>query len=70
MFKFLNSTPARVVTILLVLQGALLYSSIRPEAVPPGQPLREFPRALGSWDLPRAWGKSDASTKTPSSQWM
>ena len=51
MFKFLNSTPARVVTILLVLQGALLYSSIRPEAVPPGQPLREFPRELGSWSF-------------------
>lgn len=51
MFKFLNSTPARVVTILLVLQGALLYSSIRPEAVAPGQPLQDVPRTLGSWEF-------------------
>jgi EpsI family protein len=51
MFSFLQSAPARVVTILLVLQGALLYSSIRPEAVVPGQPLRDLPRTLGSWEF-------------------
>jgi len=51
MFKFLNSTPARVVTVLLIAQAALLYSSIRPEAVPPGRPLAEFPKILGSWQL-------------------
>jgi EpsI family protein len=51
MFKFLNSTPARVVTILLVLQGALLYSSIRPESVLAGRPLQDFPHMLGSWDF-------------------
>jgi len=49
MFKFLNSTPARVVTIVLVMQGALVYSSIRPETAKPGRPLREFPHSLGSW---------------------
>ena len=51
MFRFLQSTAARVVTILLVLQGALLYSSIRPEAVAAGRPLREIPRTLGSWQF-------------------
>ena len=51
MFKFLNSTPARVVTILLIMQGALVYSSIRPEAVKPGRPLQEFPHTLGSWNF-------------------
>ena len=52
MFRFLNSTPARVVTILLVLQGALLYSSIRPESIAaPGRPLQDFPHMLGSWDF-------------------
>ena len=52
MFKFLHSTPARVVTIVLVAQGALLYSSIRPESVAaPGRPLQEFPHMLGSWDF-------------------
>ncbi len=49
--KFLNSTPARVVTLLLILQGALLYSSIRPEAVPPGRPLADFPTTIGSWRM-------------------
>jgi len=49
--KFLNSTAARLVTLLLVAQAALLYSSIRPEAVPPSQPLADVPRTLGSWQL-------------------
>jgi EpsI family protein len=51
MLRFLNSTPARVVTLLLVLQGALLYSSIRPEYVPQGRPLAEFPRQLQNWSF-------------------
>lgn len=49
--KFLNSGPARLVTLFLVAQAALLYSSIRPEAVPPGRPLAEFPRSIGAWNL-------------------
>ena len=51
MLKFLNSTPARVVTVLLIAQAALLYSSIRPEAVPAGRPLTQFPREVGPWVL-------------------
>ena len=51
MFKFLNSTPARLVTILLIGQAALLYSSIRPEAVRPGRPLVDFPSTLNGWQL-------------------
>jgi len=51
LFKFLNSTPARLVTVLLVAQAALLYSSIRPEAVPPGKPLADFPKTVGGWQL-------------------
>lgn len=51
MLKFLNSTPARVVTVLMVAQAALLYSSIRPEAVPPGKPLANFPKQLGGWQM-------------------
>jgi len=50
-FQFLNSTPARLVTLLLIGQAAVLYSSIRPEAVPPGRPLADFPRSLGGWQL-------------------
>jgi EpsI family protein len=40
-----------LVTLLLIAQAALLYSSIRPEAVPPGRPLGEFPREIGPWRL-------------------
>lgn len=51
MLKFLNSTAARVVTLLLLLQAALLYSAIRPEIVPPSRPLEGMPSTLGSWEL-------------------
>jgi EpsI family protein len=51
LLSFLKSTPARLVTVLLLLQAAVLYSSIRPEAVPPSRPLAEMPRTLGSWEL-------------------
>lgn len=61
MLKFLNSTPARVVTVLLVAQAALLYSSIRPEAVPAGKPLADFPREMGPWRIVQE-GVIDAET--------
>ncbi len=51
MFKFLNSRAARIVTAILVVQAALLYSAVRPEAVPPSRPLAEMPTTLGSWHL-------------------
>ncbi len=51
MFKFLNSKAARIVTALLVVQTALLYSAIRPELVPPSRPLADMPTTLGSWHL-------------------
>jgi len=51
LFRFLNSTPARIVTLFLLAQAALLYSSIRPEAVPPGRPLAGFPKQIGGWQL-------------------
>jgi EpsI family protein len=49
LFRFLNSTPARLVTLLLVVQAALLYSSIRPEVIPDSKPLAEFPQTIGPW---------------------
>jgi EpsI family protein len=49
--NFLTSTPARLVTVLLVAQAALLHSSIRPEATPIGTPLSEFPRTIGLWQM-------------------
>ena len=51
MLRFLNSTPARVVTALLVLQGTLLYSSIREEVIPDSLPLADVPRDLGKWQF-------------------
>jgi len=49
LLKFLNSRAARIVTALLVLQAALLYSAIRPEMLPPSRPLESMPTTLGSW---------------------
>ncbi len=51
MFKFLNSTPARLVTLFLIIQTAVLYSSIRPEYIPPSRPLAEVPHEFGTWNL-------------------
>lgn len=51
MLKFLNSPAARIVTALLVLQAAVLYSAIRPEIIPPSRPLEGLPSTLGSWQL-------------------
>ena len=51
MLKFLNSRAARIVTTLLLVQAALLYSAIRPEIVPPSRPLDSVPTNLGSWQL-------------------
>lgn len=49
MLNFLKSRPARWVTILLLAQAAILYSSIRPEAIPPSTPLVQMPQMLGEW---------------------
>jgi EpsI family protein len=51
LFKFLNSTPARLVSLLLIVQTALLYSSIRPEYIPTSRPLEGFPRQFGPWAM-------------------
>lgn len=51
MFKFLSSTPARLVTVFLVIQTAVLYSSIRPEFIPVGRPLNMVPQQFGPWNM-------------------
>jgi EpsI family protein len=38
-------------TLLIVLQGALIYSAVRPEAIPVGRSLSMLPGTLGSWKL-------------------
>ncbi len=61
MFRFLNSLPVRVASIVLVIQGGLLYSSIREEVVPPSLPLASMPRDLGPWKF-AGEGVVDAET--------
>ncbi len=51
MLKFLKSPPVMAATLLIVLQGALIYSAVRPEAIPAGRPLSTLPATLGSWKL-------------------
>jgi len=51
LFKFLNSTPARLVTAFLLIQTAVLYSSIRTEYIPPSRPLDQVPHRIGSWNM-------------------
>ena len=62
MFKFLSSRAALAATLLIVLQGALIYSAVRPESAPSGRPLSQFPTTLGSWKL-RQEGVIDADTQ-------
>jgi EpsI family protein len=47
--KFLTTKPAIWVTVLLLLQAAGLYSSIRPEVIPNALPLAQVPVDLNGW---------------------
>ena len=49
--NFLSSKAAKAATLVLLLQGGLLYSSLRPEAVPSAEPLAGFPLSVGSWQF-------------------
>jgi len=49
LFDFLKSKSALAVTLLLLAQAAVLYSSVRPETVPSSPPLSSLPQALGAW---------------------
>lgn len=49
--KFLRSSAVLAATVLLLVQGVMLYSAIRPEAIAPGRPLAEVPKTLGAWQF-------------------
>jgi EpsI family protein len=49
LFDFLKSKSALAVTLLLLAQAAVLYSSERTEKIPYSPPLVRLPLALGSW---------------------
>jgi EpsI family protein len=38
-------------TVVLLVQGVLLHSAIRPESVPAAAPLAQVPKTLGSWQF-------------------
>lgn len=50
-FGFLNSTPARVLTVVLLAQLAGVFAVSRKEAVPRARPLEEFPREISGWTM-------------------
>jgi EpsI family protein len=50
-FGFLKSTPARVLTVVLLAQLAGLFAISRQEKVPLERPLSEFPSQLGAWQM-------------------
>jgi EpsI family protein len=62
LFNFLKSPPLMAATGLIVLQGALIYSAVRPESIPAGRPLSQLPATLGSWQLAQE-GLIDADTQ-------
>jgi EpsI family protein len=49
LFDFVKSKPALAATLILLVQAAVLYSSVHPEAVPASRPLSSLPLTLGSW---------------------
>jgi EpsI family protein len=49
LFDFLKSKAALAATLLLLAQAAVLYSSVRPEAVPESPPLAGIPLTFGNW---------------------
>ena len=48
---FLNSTPARILTVVLLAQCLVLYAVSRPEIIPTAQPLSSFPPVIGQWKM-------------------
>ena len=51
MLKFLKSRVILAASGLIILQGALIQSAVRPESIPSARPLSQFPAMLGSWSL-------------------
>lgn len=60
-FRFLKSTPARVLTAVLLLQVAGMFAISRRETVPLARPLSQFPTQLGAWSM---FQESEADQET------
>jgi EpsI family protein len=49
--KFFSSLPVRLASLVLLLQGGLLYSSIRQEFIPKAPPLVGLAKQFGKWQF-------------------
>ncbi|MEQ1947606.1 MAG: exosortase C-terminal domain/associated protein EpsI [Bryobacteraceae bacterium] len=49
--KFLKSSALVAASVLILLQGVLLRSAVRPESIPSSAPLSALPLALGKWQF-------------------
>lgn len=58
--SLLKSTPARILTLVLLVHAALFYGFSREEAPPPHRTLSEFPQAIGDWTMYREGVVEDA----------
>jgi EpsI family protein len=58
-FDFLKSRAALAVTVLMLAQAALLYSSVKPEVIPESRPLAELPLMLGAWSYQQDFAVDD-----------
>ncbi len=50
-FHFLRDRRTQILSVVLLLQAAGLYAILRPEKVPPCNPLNQFPAQVGSWNV-------------------
>ncbi|MCC6362410.1 MAG: EpsI family protein [Bryobacterales bacterium] len=51
MLRFLSSPPARILTVVLLLQAAAFYGMSRPEEAKPVNPLSTFPKQIAGWRM-------------------
>ncbi len=49
--RFLSSSPARILTVVLLLQAAVFYGMSRTEEAKPVNPLATFPKQIGGWRM-------------------
>ena len=50
--NFLNNKYARIVTVVLILQGIVFYAiALRAENAPPASPLAAFPTDIAGWQM-------------------
>jgi len=49
--EFLRTKAAKVLTVVLLLQAALVYGFTRSEVIPKNQPLSEVPQQFGTWKM-------------------